>query len=584
MLRKRARKACLPCHKRKVRCNGEHPCNICEGYGYDCAYASGLERPAKRAQGEAGETTTPVPDVPAAVRSGPLDLTRAQRSDADASNDSARPGKPFVLVEVPNRKALKLSTAPFPESLISRYTTVYSAAAFPRELGQSLGLTDAPRLHCFAWNTGTREEKAPPLGHRLFDQISLQDALKYLKVYFEHIQPVFGFLSSSHATQVCIDAWDLRQMPIDVEATVCGAIALGSLFCANKTPWEFEYSVLQQAQHLLEISVSHPPSQLSLKFVMAWILRAVYLRCTTRPHLSWMASCNAVHVAESMGLHQEFRNMCALHQRSPETICAETECRHETFWIALSLNRLFSVEYGRSPLQLDTLSCLPPTKEHNLGATVDFVKLCELLPGPHQQVVHSNGEQGSLATCLEQLAQFDVQAPPLTLFKTEICFTIFRRMRFLHMTMTAPQIETILDMIRAALLEAKQLSDRTSKWWNVVGVPFQSICVLVALDSSSSVAMLPDAMRTLEAIASSYDTHLVREALQTAAQIVQGLRKKKMEEVQDIDRALEVGGCDKISNNHGLNDQPLSEPTLGFDWPIEYDGGWMELLLNNDTL
>jgi hypothetical protein len=142
----------------------------------------------------------------------------------------------FMLVEVPNRKDLRLSSSPFPESLISRFTTVYSAAAFPRDLGQSLGLSDAPRLHPFAWHTGTREETPPSLGNRLFEQISLQDTLNHASTYFEILHPVFGFLIRTYFTRTCIAAWSLRQMPINLEATVCGVVALGSLFSSSSTP------------------------------------------------------------------------------------------------------------------------------------------------------------------------------------------------------------------------------------------------------------------------------------------------------------------------------------------------------------
>ena len=36
--RKRARKACIPCHQRKRKCDTVYPCGMCNTYGYNCRY------------------------------------------------------------------------------------------------------------------------------------------------------------------------------------------------------------------------------------------------------------------------------------------------------------------------------------------------------------------------------------------------------------------------------------------------------------------------------------------------------------------------------------------------------------------
>jgi hypothetical protein len=38
-MRKRARKACIPCHQRKRKCDAEYPCGMCATYEYNCRYA-----------------------------------------------------------------------------------------------------------------------------------------------------------------------------------------------------------------------------------------------------------------------------------------------------------------------------------------------------------------------------------------------------------------------------------------------------------------------------------------------------------------------------------------------------------------
>ena len=583
MLRKRARKACIPCHKRKVKCNGDFPCDICKGYGYDCEYATDSEKhPAKRAQIETTKTTTTLTDASAVGHASTNHTPNLTRAGSNEVDDGNTPAKSYMLVEVPNRKPLKLSSDPFPESFISRYTTAYSAVAFPRDLGKCLGLSDPPRLQSLAWHTGTREERLPPLGNRLFNQISLQDALKYYSIYFEIIHPVFPVLDQALATQACINGWNLKQMPIDVEATICGLIALGSLFSASATPWEMEASVVQQARHLLEISVSDPLAQLCHKFVIAWILRALYLRCTTRAHLSWMAICNAMHIAEAVGVHQQFRDMDALQQRSQETIWKETVHRRRTFWVAMSLNRLFSMEHGRSSVIVDHISCSRPTREDGSGSLVDFLDLCEHLPSFSSDSMQVANEKESLVLNLERLAELDPRNPPLGLLKAEICFILFRRMRFLRMALTESQIGTVLNIIQAALLESQSLSNSGSKWWNIASVPFQSVCVLIAMDTSTSLALLSNAMDTLGIIARAYDTHSVREALEIAAQLVRALRRKKTDEVHVLDKALDISSVNEAGIDTELDIQETHELPFCFDWPVAYDGGWMEILANTD--
>jgi hypothetical protein len=57
----------------------------------------------------------------------------------------------------------------------------------------------------------------------------------------------------------------------------------------------------------------------------------------------------------------------------------EGAARRKTFWIALSLNRLFSIEYRRSAIQLDSINCSPLDVQGVADLTADFVKLYQTL-------------------------------------------------------------------------------------------------------------------------------------------------------------------------------------------------------------
>jgi len=486
-----------------------------------------------------------------------------------------------MFVEIPNQKEFVGSASPFPELLVSRFTTAYSALAFPRDLGQSLDLCDTPRLHSFAWNTGTREERLPNWENRIFDLISLQDALHYSDIYFNEIHPVFGILDQTYFLKVCHTAWSLRKMPIDLEATICGAVALGSLFSPNSTPWVKEACVVEQAKDILVTNLSDAPCQHSLKFVLAWLLRAIYLRCTTRPELSWMATCNAMHIAEVIGLHQPFCRMDALRERPREFVLTEAAYRRRAFWIALSLNRLFSFEYGRSPIQLDLARQPLPEVTEDSDLTAEFVNLCQLLPR-YRQDGRKEREEEDLAASLQHLAEYKVQKPFLVLLKADICFSIFRKMRFLHMDLVRPQTAIITSTIRTGLEKARELSHSSSKWWNVVSVPFHSVCTLIAMDNPASLALLMNAMEALRAVADDYDTHLAREALQTAEHLLNGCQQKKLEQAMWVGQALSANPRGKSAAQR--DEEPLARPgsqtCSGFDWPTEDTAGLMEVFFD----
>jgi predicted protein tyrosine phosphatase len=63
----------------------------------------------------------------------------------------------------------------------------------------------------------------------------------------------------------------------------------------------------------------------------------------------------------------------------------------------------------------------------------------------------------------------------------------------------------------------------------MANVPFQIICVLLAIDTGESIAQLKDAMQCLSNVATVYNTNATKEALNTASLLIlmQQRRKEK---------------------------------------------------------
>ena len=71
-----------------------------------------------------------------------------------------------------------------------------------------------------------------------------------------------------------------------MEALICVVVALGSFISSPLLPLLAEAQVVEHRRLLLDLTTAHAPAWLSVRHVQAWLLRAIYLRSTTRPHLS----------------------------------------------------------------------------------------------------------------------------------------------------------------------------------------------------------------------------------------------------------------------------------------------------------
>lgn len=353
-VRVRSQRACGPCRRRKIKCDGNHPCAACVGYGYDCVFIQHSEARPSRLSSTATAEAASSPVRPNG------------RSNVDIPSEPAAP-----IIRRPSTSAPAKVTQPFmgQESIVpdsngkthllqhikTRFTNAYSAVAWPKRLGLSLGLANPPRLQAFGWNAGTRPEQNYVPSTTIRDIVSLADMNYYAKLYFEVVHPFFGFLHPDWFASRTTDFWVVQQDGTDFEACLCGVYALGSYFSSDKQVSPLEAQVVEHGRLLLDMSTAFPPAMISVKHVAAWILRTIYLRLTTRSHISWMASCTAVHLAESVGLHREINEI----QRPRDIPQLEIELRRRTFWVALRPHEYISTEYGRSSVVLHSIACLP---------------------------------------------------------------------------------------------------------------------------------------------------------------------------------------------------------------------------------
>jgi hypothetical protein len=246
-----------------------------------------------------------------------------------------------------------------------------------------------------------------------------------------------------------------------------------------------------------------------------------------------MASCTSVHVAESIGLH---RNIC--ENRAKRALlqffsASDKDLRKRTFWVAISLNQFLSAEYGRSRIHLDLIDC-KLFEDRQEDFTTRTINLMQSVPG---KIINGDSVLDSLSA-LDKALDFQANSPFLGLLRADVCFCNFRIIRSKNISLTETQVTSVLEVIRVAMDGVKFLMTMKQPWWNVVGTPFHAVCVLLSIRTAAGFAILPDVVGTLRSIVAEYDSHLSREALRTAIDLIQGAKAKVTGELDSLNHSL----------------------------------------------
>ncbi|KAG9233389.1 hypothetical protein BJ875DRAFT_378747 [Amylocarpus encephaloides] len=568
-VRQRSRRACEPCRKRKIKCDSTEPCNPCSGYGYDCFYRERQKRNASVSNTVVGSPSVVTPSsVRADVSMGNGQNNSNSNTNTNTNNDSSS----STINSLENFLASE-SIIPrgahdrdlLHQSVKTRFTSSSSAISFPRILGTQLNLTDTPRLHSYAYNPGTRHERnnIPPT--TICSMVSLEDAMRFSDVYFQLVHPVFGMMDKSLYTDHLLEFYRAQHQGTDFEAQVCYVVSLGSYFSKplDKSPIEAE--IVEQGRLCLELSTSFPPGHISVKHVAGFVLRALYLRSTTRPHLSWGASCTAVHLAEAIGLH---RKICGdrMKRSLPHLITPlQQEFRYRTFWVTIAVNQFLAAEYGRTRVVLDMVDC-HPVESSGGDLTSQTIALMQSVPG--RNITGEVTEDPTIA--LPRTARYAANSPFLTLLRADVCFSIYRTICSRGLALSDEAAAALLEAIRAAMDGVKFLKSMQEPWWNTVWTPFHSICVLLSLRTSASLAMLPATLETLKDIVEHYDSHLAWEALRTATALIEGARAKMSSDLATLDRSL-IAVTD-------LRQSTINAISPDFEWTFGDEFGFSDFL------
>lgn len=535
--RKRSRVACETCRKLKRKCDGARPCGTCVRFEYDCGYH----------QPPASSRAAVVPDRDL-VDHSPLSYTgsgsgSAVFGDADRDGGGTASSVPAPAAAAPSAH------------IHLRSLEANSGAAFVRRLALNIDPNNAPRMHLFAWNVflGARGLAASRTPRPLTDMLSQADMEMLAAVYFEKLDPCYGFVDRQDLYRIIKSRWTVADLDMDHDAVLCGVAALGYLF-SHVHPPAVESDLVETARAILDRTFSRVPSATA---VTAWVLRVVYLRIAGTPHEAWMASCIMMHMVEAAGLHIEPTRESLL-QSSCEV---DPDLRRRLFGVAQHLNIWMSFDMGRCRVTLQNTTMLMPSPRPG-----DFtIELLELLPYSAILDPDKASDASELEMILCKVLDRHHSKPPSILAQCNLVLCIFRRLQSLNVVLNGVLLDRVLEVTAKAIQSARAMVEAVCPWHHMANMPFQVACTLLAVDTPTSTSQLRDVMSCLNFTAAKYRTDATQEALKTASLLILLHKRRKERSVANLGEILRLYPVAQLTDTQttsNVTEQPEDENWL----------------------
>jgi hypothetical protein len=455
-----------------------------------------------------------------------------------------------------------------------RHSGASAAMAFPHILGVALGSDSPPKMRSFAYNFGIRPEEASDAHCFLGNLISEKDLDFFSAVFFSILGPVADVIDPIVFAQRCRDYYHCPgSKSLAFAAVVAGVAALGSFLSSNRHPRESD--LVQYAKAILD-----DPASMRLHgidHIVAWGMRVLYLRATTRPSNAWIASCTQMHLCEAIGLHEEenIKKMASLPGSAALGHSADRLRR--IFWVSWAGHNMLSYEYDRSPAQFRSVTCQSIAEVS--GSIADqFVGLIQIIPSPNSPFELEWQPQSPSEELFERLKVLgDLQPthPFLVVTKADIAFCFYRRLYQLKVRVPDESVNLILNSGNAAVEAAEQQANEGRLFWNVIGSVFQYACILMAIDTPEASVHIGTAFKGLENLVKAADTGLTREAFVMARHLLKLSMAKKRKEIAQLE-AVEAS-YQFLPEQEGP-EKGTAMPDI--DWEMDWDQFFFEPYLS----
>lgn len=518
--RKRSRYACEPCRDRKRRCDGRNPCTTCCDWGYDCFYDH-QQRDTSHHAVSASKTLAQLP------------------SSVPGSQETTNEG-------------IGASS----EKKFSDRVEANSGAAFIRNMGINIDPTSTGKANLFGWNIGHRLLPLSQDGIRpfsLFEITSPEDIKILAHTYFDKVNPCYGLLNR----QIFFQHLELRSALPSArdlyDSTFAGVAALGCLFSRQDVTLT-EVRLVQSARSMLEMESSSPPP---VEMLTGWILHLLYMRMTSTPYPTWLASSNVMHMLEASGIQRQPSPQSAL-----PTTASEIATRERLVEVAQHLNLWISFDLGLTRVSFQNEGSVSRSEKFG-GYTHGVLSLwpisASLDPGKE------NDEEDLKSIFVSTLQKVYTQRPEI-LAQCNLVLCMIRRLHTSVSTFEQSVIDRVLALLQSGLESARELLNACCPWHHIANVPFQTLYALLVLDTRASFQLLPETMETLCQVASIYNTATMREATHVAKRLILLYQQRRTKDLTLLDETL------SFHQQRRLNENEIQTPN---PWPTNEQVSWL---------
>jgi hypothetical protein len=380
------------------------------------------------------------------------------------------------------------------------------------------------------WNVflGQRQVATTVPLRSVTDIVSQADMQDLVAVYFAKIDPCYGFIDRDLVDQAVQQLWVPGSSLSIPEAVICGIAALGCAF-SNLQNLQTETNLFVLAKLLLDLTAE----DVTYDTAIAWVLRTVYLRLTGRPEETWMASCIALHLIDAAGLHCEIGTDTPFRRAGR---VSTPDMNRRILGVARHLNVWLSFDLGRTRVALQYMSSVPASQRPN-DYTTELLGLLSYTENLDPTKSISGPE---LIKAISEVLDRIHTLPPSVLAQCNLTLCLFRRLYTLRWLVQDDTLDKVVQLIEKAMRGVHALLEAGSPWHHMANVPFQSVCTLLAIDTTKSFSLLEPTMSCLAAVSDTYQTKATQDAYTAARALISMHQKRRQANVAKQSEMLKL--------------------------------------------
>ncbi|KAE8329223.1 hypothetical protein BDV39DRAFT_172056 [Aspergillus sergii] len=247
--------------------------------------------------------------------------------------------------------------------------------------------------------------------------------------------------------------------------------------------------------------------------------------------------------------------------------------RKRIYYIAQLFNTWISYDYGRCRVIPRGASCSLPGEDW----TADEIAIWRLTDSldPDRRL-----DSTELENLLLQASELTLSHSALELKRCNIALCIYRRLRVSGRVVSSKALSQVLHLTDIGIDNATEMARRHLPWWHIVNVPFQIICVLLAIDTRASLERVGKSVSTLRLVASVYGTSAIQDTFVSACSLIRIHMRRKMEDYELLSRVEEDmmawEGDSSVLPPSSLPNAFISQPVempkddVGESWDLDF--------------